>query len=129
MKKEIVMNSKMFLPLALAAILIVLPQYVVADVNSPEQNSDWQLNSQGWSIHDHMSAAQAEVEIVQSLESRVRQMDARIANLENKPYFDPKGIEKSVLKILSGKLQGEMNILNEEIAWHYRQADQAKVVD
>lgn len=129
MKKEIVMNSKMFLTLALAAILIVLPQYVVADVNSPERNSDWQLNSQGWSIHDHMSAAQAEVEIVQSLESRVRQMDSRIANLENKPYFDPKGIEKSVLKILSGNLQGEMNILNEEIAWHYRQADQAKVVD
>jgi hypothetical protein len=52
-----------------------------------------------------------------------------IANLEQKPYFDPKGIKRSGLKLLSGNFKSKMNLLNEKVAWHYKQADQARLLD
>ena len=123
------MNNRIFISFFLVGMLLGLPQFVLASEISQEQSSAWRLETQGWSIQDHMAAAKAEEEEVQSLESRVQQMEKRIANLEKKPYFDPKGINKSALKLLSGNLKGKMNLMNEKVAWHYRQADQARLTE
>ena len=107
--------------------LITTPLLVLASDKTPDQIADWRVETQGWSIQDHMAAAEAGEKKVESLESRLQQMDSRIANLEKKPYFDPKGIQRGALKLLSGNLKGEMNLLNERVAWHYRQTDQAQL--
>ena len=111
----------------LLGMLIGIPQFVFAEENTPEQVSEWKLETQGWSIQDHMSAAKSEEVEVQSLENRVQHLDERISNLEKKPYFDPKGITRNSLKLISSALEGKTNLLNEKIAWHFRQADQAKL--
>ena len=107
--------------------LITTPLLVLASDKTPDQIADWRVETQGWSIQDHMVAAKAGEKEVQSLESRLQQMDSRIANLEKKPYFDPKGITRNSLKLISSALEGKTNLLNEKIAWHFRQADQAKL--
>ncbi len=124
------MNNKItnvFYVFFLLGMLIGIPQFVFAEENTQEQVSEWKLETQGWSIQDHMSAAKSEEVEVQSLENRVQHLDERISNLEKKPYFDPKGITRNSLKLISSALEGKTNLLNEKIAWHFRQADQAKL--
>ncbi|HNP29845.1 MAG: hypothetical protein KC592_02490 [Nitrospira sp.] len=123
------MNNKFSMVFFLVGMLVAIPSFVLASGDRQDQVSNWKMETQGWSIEDHMAAAKAEEEEVQSLESRVQQMEKRIANLEKKPYFDPKGINKSALKLLSGNLKGKMNLMNEKVAWHYRQADQAQLTE
>jgi hypothetical protein len=122
------MINKIIIVFFFVGIFVGIPQFVLAGESFQKQISDWRLETQGWSIEDHMAAAKAQEEEVQSLESRVQQVDERIANLEKKPYFDPKGIKRSALKLLSGNFKSKMNLLNERVAWHYRQADQAKLM-
>lgn len=121
------MNNKIITVFFLVGSLLGIPQFVLAGESTQKQISDWRLETQGWSVEDHMEAAKAKEKEVQSLESRLQQVDARIANLEKKPYFDPKGIKRSALKLLSGNFKSKMNLLNERVVWHYRQADQAKL--
>ncbi|MCA9500255.1 MAG: hypothetical protein MRJ67_09540 [Nitrospirales bacterium] len=123
------MSPKILVILSLLVILVGIPQFALAGEISKEQVSEWKLETQGWSILDHIAAANSEEEEVQSLESRVQHLDARISNLEKKPYFDPKGFTRSSLKLLSSTLEGKKNLLNEKIAWHFRQADQAKLTE
>jgi hypothetical protein len=126
---EKVMKNKIFTLLFLVGIFLGVPQFVLAGESIQKQISDWRLETQGWSVEDHMVAAKAQEEEAQSLEGRVQEVDERIANLEKKPYFDPKGIKRSGLKLLSGNFKSKLNLLNEKVAWHYRQADQAKLLD
>ena len=121
------MNYKTSMVFFLMGLLVGIPQFVLADENTQAQVSEWRLETQGWSIQDHMSAAKSEEVEVQSLEDRVQHLDERISNLEKKPYFDPKGITRNSLKLISSALEGKTNLLNEKIAWHFRQADQAKL--
>lgn len=125
------MNNKIIAVFLLVGSLLGIPQFVLAGESTQKQIqiSDWRLETQGWSVEDHMAAAKAKEKEVQSLESRVQEVDERIANLEKKPYFDPKGIKRSGLKLLSGNFKSKMNLLSEKVAWHYRQADQAKLLD
>lgn len=123
------MNYKLFIGLLFVGLVLGIPQFVLAGDDIQDQVSTWRLETQGWSIEDHMAAAKAKEEEAHSLGNRVQEVDERIANLEKKPYFDPKGIKRSGLKILKGNFKGQMNLLNEMIAWHYRQADQAKLME
>lgn len=123
------MNNKTSIAFFLVGMLLGLSQFVLAGENSQEQISVWKMETQGWSITDHVVAAKAQEEEVQSLESRVQQMDKRIAHFEKKPYFDPKGIHRNALKLLSSTLKGKTNLLNERIAWHFWQADHAKLME
>lgn len=123
------MNNKTSIAFFLVGMLLGLSQFVLAGENSQEQISVWKMETQGWSITDHVVAAKAQEEEVQSLESRVQQMDKRIAHFEKKPYFDPKGIHRNALKLLSSTLKEKTNLLNERIAWHFRQADHAKLME
>jgi len=123
------MNYKLLIGLFFVGLVVGIPQFVLAGDNIQDQVSTWRLETQGWSIEDHMAAAKAKEEEAHSLGSRVQEVDDRIANLEKKPYFDPKGIKRSGLKILSGNFKSKMNLLNEMVAWHYRQADQAKLME
>ena len=123
------MNNKIIGVFFFVGILVGIPQFVLAGESIQKQISDWRLETQGWSVEDHMAAAKAQEEEVQSLESRLQQVDERIANLEKKPYFDPKGIKRSALKLLSGNFKSKMNLLNERVAWHYRQADHVKLME
>jgi peptidoglycan hydrolase CwlO-like protein len=113
------MINKIIIVFFFVGIFVGIPQFVLAGESFQKQISDWRLETQGWSIEDHMAAAKAQEEEVQSLESRVQQVDERIANLEKKPYFDPKGIKRSALKLLSGNFKSKINLLNERVAWHY----------
>jgi hypothetical protein len=121
------MNNKIFFSALLVGMLLGLPQFVLAGDNGHEQSSAWRIETQGWSIQDHMSAAKASEGEIQSLESRVQDIDKRIAHFESKPHFDPKGFHRNALKHISSTLKGDTNLLNEKIAWHIRQADQAKL--
>ncbi|MEO8326054.1 MAG: hypothetical protein ABI618_09410 [Nitrospirota bacterium] len=123
------MNKKIFISFFLVGMFLSLPQFVLASEMTKEQVSEWKLETQGWSILDHIAAAYSEEEEVQSLESRVQHLDYRISNLEKKPYFDPKGFTRNSLKLLSSTLEGKRNLLNKKIAWHFRQADQAKLTE
>ena len=124
------MNKKLSMVLVLlVGMLISIPQFVLAGEKTTEQIDVWRMETQGWSIQDHMAAAKAKEGEVQSLESRAQHLDKRIAHFEKKPYFDPKGIHRSALKQISSTLKGEKNRLNERIAWHYGQADHAKVME
>jgi hypothetical protein len=123
------MNHKIITVFVFVGIFLGIPQFVLAGESMQKQISDWRLETQGWSIEDHMTAAKAQEEEAQSLESRLQQVDEPIANLEQKPYFDPKGIKRSGLKLLSGNFKSKMNLLNEKVAWHYKQADQARLLD
>lgn len=123
------MNHKILMLFFLVGILVGIPQFVLAGEITKEQVSEWKLETQGWSILDHRAAAYSEEEKVQSLENRVQHLDKRISKLEKKPYFDPKGFTRSSLKLLSSTLEGKMNLLNEKIAWHFWQADQAKLME
>jgi hypothetical protein len=127
--REEVMNNKIISVLFFVGVFMGLPQFVLAGEGIQEQKSAWKLETKGWSVEDHMVAAKAQEEEAQSLESRVQEVNERIANLEKKPYFDPKGIKRSGLKLLSGNFKNKLNLLNEKVAWHYRQADQAKLLD
>ena len=123
------MNHKILMLFFLVGILLGIPQFVLAGEISKEQVSEWKLETQGWSIQDHIAAAYSEEEEVQSLEDRIQQLDKRITKLEKKPYFDPKGFTRSSLKLLSSTLEEQEKLLNEKIAWHFRQADQAKLTE
>lgn len=123
------MKNKFILTLFVVGMFLGIPQFALAGENTQDQISTWRSETRGWSIEDHMAAAKVKEEEAQTMESRVQKVDERIANLENKPYFDPKGIKRSALKILSGNYKNEMNVLNERVAWHYRQADQAKLME
>ncbi len=121
------MNNKIFISVFLMGMLIGLPQFVLASDNGQEQSSAWRMETQGWSIQDHMTAAKAKEGEVQSLQSRVQHLETRIAHLEKKPHFDPKGIHRNSMKLIASTLKGNSEILNERIAWHYRQSDQASL--
>lgn len=124
------MNEKLSLVLFFfVGMFISIPQFVLAGEKTPEQIDAWRMETQGWSIQDHMTAAKAKEGEVQSLQSRVQHLDKRIAHFENKPHFDPKGFQRNALKLISSTLKGNTNLLNERIAWHYRQADQAKLIE
>ena len=123
------MNYKILISFFLFFMLLGLPQFVLASENGQEQSSAWRMETQGWSIQDHMIAAKATEGEVQSLESRVQDLEQRIAHFEKKPHFDPKGFHRNSLKHISSTLKGNTNLLNERIAWHYRQADQAKLTE
>jgi len=124
------MNKKIFLVLFFfVGMFISISQFVTAGERGQEQIPDWTLETQGWSIQDHLAAAKAEEEEVQSLEGRVQDLDKRIAHFEKKPYFDPKGVHRNALKRISSTLKSKMNLLNERVAWHYRQADHAKLME
>ncbi len=123
------MKSKLFFSAFLVCVFLGLPQFALASDNGPEQNSAWKLETQGWSIQDHMTAAKAKEGEIQSLQSRVQQLEERIAHFEKKPHFDPKGIQRSSMKHIASTLKGDTNLLNEKIAWHYRQSDQAKLTE
>ncbi len=123
------MNKNLFLAVFLMGMLVGIPQFVFAGERTQEQVSEWTLETKGWSIQDHMVATKAGEEEVQSLESRVQHLDNRIAHLDNKPHFDPKGIHRNALKLISSTLKGRTDLLNEKIAWHFRQADQAKLTE
>ena len=121
------MKNQIFISALFVGLLFGLPQFVLASDNGQEQSSAWRMETQGWSIQDHMIAAKASEGEVQSLESRVQDVDKRIAHFESKPHFDPKGFQRNALKHISSTLKDDSNLLNERIAWHYRQADQAKL--
>lgn len=87
------------------------------------------METQGWSVEEHRIAAKEKEQAVESLENRVQNVEQRISQLIEKPYFDPKGIKRSALRHLSGKLKAKMNVLNEKVAWHSKQADQARLID
>ncbi|WP_342348494.1 hypothetical protein [uncultured Nitrospira sp.] len=123
------MNKKIFISFFLVGMLLSLPQFVLASESSQEQNSSWKLETQGWSIQDHMAAAKDKEGEAQSLQSRVRHLGERIAHFEKKPHFDPKGIHRNSMKLIASTLTGELNRLNKEIAWHFRQADHAKLME
>ena len=128
-RREEAMNHKIMMVFFLVGILLGIPNFVLAGEITKEQISEWKLETQGWSIQDHIAAAYSEEEEVQSLEDRIQQLDKRISMLEKKPYFDPKGFTRSSLKLLSSTLEEQEKLLNEKIAWHYRQADQAKLTE
>ncbi len=128
-RREEAMNHKILMLFFLVGILLCIPQFVLAGEITKEQVSEWNLETQGWSIQDHIAAAYSEEEEVQSLENRIQQLDKRISKLEKKPYFDPKGFTRSSLKLLSSTLEEQEKLLNEKIAWHFRQADQAKLTE
>ncbi|MFZ1745538.1 MAG: hypothetical protein WBO24_17420 [Nitrospirales bacterium] len=123
------MNNKIFISALLVGMLLGLPHFVLASDNGQEQSSPWKMQAQGWSIQDHMTAAKASEGEVQFLESRVQDIDKRIAHFESKPHFDPKGFHRNSLKQISSTLKGNKNLLNEKTAWHIRQADQAKLTE
>jgi hypothetical protein len=123
------MNNKIFISAFLVGMLLGLPQFVLASENNQEQSSAWRMETEGWSLQDHMTAAKTSEVEVQSMESRVQDLEKRIAHFENKPHFDPKGFHRNALKHISSTLKGNTNLLNERIAWHYRQADQAKLTE
>ncbi|MBA3967769.1 MAG: hypothetical protein H0X47_18710 [Nitrospirales bacterium] len=123
------MNNKTCISVFLMGMLLGLPQFVLASENEQKQSSAWRMETHGWSIQDHMTAAKAKEGEVQSMETRVQDLEKRIAHFENKPYFDPKGFHRNALKHISSTLKGDTNHLNERIAWHYRQADQAKLTE
>ncbi|WNM60616.1 hypothetical protein [Candidatus Nitrospira neomarina] len=123
------MNHKIMMLFFLVGILLGIPQFVLAGEITKEQVSEWKLETQGWSIQDHIAAAYSEEEEVQSLVDRIQQLDKRISKLEEKPYFDPKGFTRSSLRLLSSTLEEQEKLLNEKIAWHIRQADQAKLTE
>lgn len=128
-RREEAMNHKIMMVFFLVGILLGIPNFVLAGEITKEQVSEWKLETQGWSIQDHIAAAYSEEEEVQSLEDRIQQLDKRISMLEKKPYFDPKGFTRSSLKLLSSTLEEQEKLLNEKIAWHFRQADQAKLTE
>lgn len=128
-RREEAMNHKILMLFFLVGILLGIPQFVLAGEVTKEQVSEWKLEAQGWSIQDHIAAAYSEEEEVQSLENRIQQLEKRISKLEKKPYFDPKGFTRSSLKLLSSTLEEQEKLLNEKIAWHFRQADQAKLTE
>jgi peptidoglycan hydrolase CwlO-like protein len=123
------MNKNLFLAVFLMGMLVGTPQFVFANDKTQDPVSEWKLETQGWSIQDHMVAAKAEEEKVQSLETRIQHLDKRIAHLDKKPHFDPKGIHRNSLKLISSTLKGKTDLLNEKIAWHSRQADLAKLTE
>ena len=122
------MNKKNLVLILFAWFLLGIPQFALANENTEGPSALWKMETQGWSIEDHMAAAKAKEQKVQTLESRVQEMEERLADIEEKPYFDPKGLQRSGLKLLAGKMKGKVNVLNERIAWHYRQADHAELV-
>lgn len=123
------MDNKIIISAFFVAMLLGLPHFGLASDNGPEQSSAWRMETQGWSIQDHMNAAKVSEGEVQSLESRVQDLEKRIAHFESKPQFDPKGFHRNSLKHISSTLKGNANLLNERIAWHYRQTDQAKLTE
>jgi hypothetical protein len=123
------MRNKIIFSALLVGMLLGLSNFVLASDNGQEQSSAWRMETQGWSIQDHMTAAKDSEGEVQSLENRVQDIDKRIAHFESKPHFDPKGFHRNALKHISSTLQGNTNLLNEKIAWHIRQADQAKLME
>ena len=123
------MTHKILMLFFLAGILLGVPNFLLAGEVTKEQVSEWKMETQGWSIQDHIAAAYSEEEEVQSLEDRIQHLDKRIRKLEEKPYFDPKGFTRSSLKLLSSTLEEQEKLLNEKIAWHFRQADQAKLTE
>lgn len=127
--REKAMTHKILMLFFFVGVLLGIPQFVLAGEITKEQVSEWKLETQGWSIEDHIAAAYSEEEEVQSLEGRIQHLDKRIRKLEEKPYFDPKGFTRSSLKLLSSTLEEKEKLLNEKIAWHFRQADQAKLTE
>lgn len=123
------MKNKIFISLFLLGILLGLPQFVLASESSQEQSSAWRLETQGWSIQDHMAAVREKQGEAQSLQNRLHHLGNRLIHLEKKPYFDPKGIQRNSMKLIASTLTEELNRLNKEIAWHFRQADHAKLVE
>ena len=123
------MNNKIFISFFLVGMLLSLPQFVLASESSQEQSSAWRLETQGWSIQDHMAAVREKEGEAQSLQTRLHHLGNRIIHLEKKPYFDPKGIQRNSMKLIASTLTEELNRLNKEIAWHFRQADHARLME
>lgn len=123
------MNKNIYISLFLMGMLLGLPQFVLAGENSQEQKSAWTLETQGWSIQDHMTAAKVKEGEMQSLQSRVQHLESRIAHFEKNPHFDPKGIHRNSMRLIASTLQGKRELLNEKIAWHNSQSDQAKLTE
>lgn len=123
------MNHKILMLFFLVGLFLGIPQFVVAGEVTKEQISEWKLETQGWSIQDHIAAANSEEEEAQTLEDRIRHLDKRISKLEEKPYFDPKGFTRSSLRLLSSTMEKQEKLLNEKIAWHFRQADQVTLTE
>lgn len=73
-------------------MFLSLPQFVLASQSNQEQNSSWKLETQVWSIQDHMVAAREKEGEAQSLQSRLHYLGYRLTHFEENPYFDPKGI-------------------------------------
>lgn len=113
----------------LAGMVVGLSQLGLADEVNQEQISAWKIETQGWTLEDHMVAAKEKEQALQSLESRVQDVEKQIANFEEKPYFDPKGFKRTALQHVVGNLKGKKDLLTERVAWHYKQADQAKLME
>ena len=79
-----------------------------------------------WSIGEHLAAVKQHQQEAQKIEARIQDLESRISNLNDKPYFDPKGFHRSHSKSLLTTLEGELNELQELIAWHHQHTNQAK---
>lgn len=107
--------------------LIAAPSISMANSqNVGGKESGWVEEYKGWSMEDHLAAAQQHEKKAQEIESRIQSLENRISNLNTKPYFDPKGFNRSHSKSLLATLEQELANLQDRIAWHYQQTNHAK---
>ena len=109
--------------------ILVAPSISLAKSNENEEGKSALVlvkETKSWSIEEHLAAVKQHQQEAQEIEARIQDLESRISNLNDKPYFDPKGFNRSHSKSLLAKFEGELNNLQELIAWHHQQTNQAK---
>ena len=118
---------KLFTLTCILVALMAGPSVTMAgNLNLEGNQSAWSEEVKGWSMEDHLAAAKQHEQKAQEIETRIQNLENRISNLNTKPYFDPKGFNRSQSKSLLTTLERELANLQERIAWHYQQTNHAK---
>ncbi|GJL56771.1 MAG: hypothetical protein NPIRA02_39030 [Nitrospirales bacterium] len=74
------------------------------------------------SAQDHLNKAETLEQEIEQLAEKVITLDQKVAKYREKPYLDTKGIRRTGLKLLMGTTLHEIKTLEEQMAWHQKEA-------
>ena len=91
----------------------------------PPHPLDGNRSKEHASFSAHLDAIESYQAQLAEMNNKIQLHKIRLAQLNNKPYMDPKGFQRFAARMLSSHLKTEMEKLEQRIAWHLEQIRQS----
>ncbi len=104
--------------------LMITNAFATNDIKLP-QPLDGKWSKEHASFSAHLDAIESDQAQLAEIKNKIQLHEIRLAQLNSKPYMDPKGFQRFAARMLSSHLKTEMEKLEQRIAWHQEQIRQS----